>query len=95
MNSYQLVDCSFHDELEALATLRQHCKIIYFTETDEVVEVESQIVDIYAAHQADFLKLKDGTEIRLDRLITVNEKPVKFVCDPTIRPIFKINFVGK
>lgn len=78
MNEYRLVACSFHDELEAIATLRQPCKVIYRTEADETVEVDSQIVDVYAADQADFLKLKDGTEIRLDRLISVNDKPVQF-----------------
>jgi len=35
-------------------------------------------VDVYAANQADFLKLKDGTEIRLDRLISVNGNPTRF-----------------
>ncbi len=81
MEPYQLVDCSFHDELEALAILRQPCKVIYRTEADEVVEVESQIVDVYAAHHADFMKLKDGTEIRLDRLLSVNDKSIQFACD--------------
>lgn len=78
INDYRLVDCSFHDELEALATRRQPCKLIYRTVDGEVVEVEGQIVDVYAAHKADFLKLKDGTEIRLDRVISVNGKPVQF-----------------
>jgi len=27
MNDYCLVDCGFHDQLEALATLRQTCQI--------------------------------------------------------------------
>lgn len=75
MDDYRLVDCSFHDQLEALATLRQPCHIIYCTTTEETVEVHSQIVDIYAANKADFLKLKDGAEIRLDHLISVNGHP--------------------
>ncbi len=80
VDAYRLVDCNFHDELEALATLRQSCKMVYRAVDGEVVEVEDQIVDIYAAHKADFLKLKDGTEIRLDRIITVNGKPIEFTC---------------
>jgi Rho-binding antiterminator len=78
MNDYCLVDCGFHDQLEALATLRQTCQISYRTVTEEIVEVQSQIVDVYAANQADFLKLKNGTEIRLDRLISVNGNPTRF-----------------
>ncbi|MBD3885810.1 hypothetical protein IFO70_29290 [Phormidium tenue FACHB-886] len=78
MNDYCLVDCGFHDQLEALATLRQTCQISYRTATEEIIEVQSQIVDVYAANKADFLKLKDGTEIRLDRLISVNGNPTRF-----------------
>jgi Rho-binding antiterminator len=78
MNDYCLVDCGFHDQLEALATLRQTCQIFYHTVTGEIVRVQDQIVDVYAANQADFLKLKDGTEIRLDRLISVNGNPTRF-----------------
>lgn len=78
MNDYCLVDCGFHDQLEALATLRQTYQISYRTVTEEIVEVESQIVDVYAANHADYLKLKDGTEIRLDRLIAVNGNPTRF-----------------
>ncbi|BAU15397.1 hypothetical protein LEP3755_59550 [Leptolyngbya sp. NIES-3755] len=77
MDDYYLVDCGFHDQLEALATLRQICQISYRTVTGEVVEVQDQIVDVYAANHADFLKLKNGTEIRLDRLISVNGNPTR------------------
>jgi Rho-binding antiterminator len=31
MDDYCLVDCGFHDRLEALATLRQTCQISYRT----------------------------------------------------------------
>lgn len=78
MDKYRLVDCGFHDRLEALATLRQPCQIIYCNAAGEIVEVHDQIVDIYAANKADFLKLKDGTEIRLDRLISVDRKSIRF-----------------
>jgi len=75
MNDYCLVDCGFHDQ-EALATLRQTCQISYRTVTGEIVRVQDQIVDVCC--EADFLKLKDGTEIRLDRLISVNGNPTRF-----------------
>lgn len=78
MNDYCLVDCGFHDQLEAYATLRQICQISHRTVTGEIVEVQAQIVDVYTADKAEFLKLKDGTEIRLDRLLSVNSKPTRF-----------------
>lgn len=78
MSSYRLVDCGFHDRLEAFATLRQICQISYRTTSGEIIEVQDQIVDVYAANKADFLRLKAGTEIRLDRLISVNGKLASF-----------------
>jgi Rho-binding antiterminator len=74
MDAYIPVSCDFHDELEALATLRQECRIVYSNAANELVEVQGLIVDVYAANKADFLKLKDGTEIRLDRIVSVNDK---------------------
>lgn len=78
MDEYRLVDCGFHDQLEALATLRQPCQIRYCNAAEETVEVQDQIADVYAANKAEFLKLKDGTEIRLDRLLSVDGKPIRF-----------------
>lgn len=78
MKDYTPVSCAFHDQLEALATLRQPCQMTYHTSEDEVVERQGLIVDVYAEDKADFLKLEDGTVIRLDRLVSVNGKPRTF-----------------
>ncbi|MEI2577698.1 hypothetical protein [Scytonema sp. PRP1] len=81
MDAYIPVSCDFHDELEALATLRQKCRIVYSNAANELVEVQGLIVDVYAANKADFLKLKDGTEIRLDRIVSVNDKQLSSYSD--------------
>ena len=81
MDAYIPVNCDFHDELEALATLRQECRIVYSNAANELVEVQGLIVDVYAANKADFLKLKDGTEIRLDRIVSVNDKQLSSYSD--------------
>ncbi|MBE9181979.1 hypothetical protein IQ268_25760 [Oculatella sp. LEGE 06141] len=78
MNDYTLISCDFHDELEALATLRQTCQILYRNEVNEQVETNSRIADVYAFNKADYLKLDDGTEIRLDHIISVNGKPASY-----------------
>ncbi len=79
MDSYRLLDCHFYDQLEALATLRQLCQIVYRTSSGEVIEVQDRIADIYAVNQADFLRLTDGTEIRLDCLVSVNGQSVQLI----------------
>lgn len=72
MDSYTPVSCDFQDQLESLATLRQSCSLVYRDDADQQQIAEGLIVDIYAANHADFLRLKDGTEIRLDRIESVN-----------------------
>jgi Rho-binding antiterminator len=74
MDSYTPVSCDFQDELEAIATLRQTCRIVYHNETNTTSEIEGRIVDIYAANHADYVKLEEGTVIRLDQIISVNDK---------------------
>lgn len=81
MDAYIPVSCDFHDELEALATLRKECRIVYRNAANELVEVPGRIVDIYAASKADFIKLNDGTEIRLDRIVSVNDQKVSYSSD--------------
>ena len=81
MDTYIPVSCDFHDELEALATLHQDCHLVYRNHANQVVEVDGLIVDVYAANKADFLKLKDGTEIRLDQIVSVNGKPMSYCSD--------------
>ncbi|MBW4516105.1 MAG: hypothetical protein KME11_12900 [Timaviella obliquedivisa GSE-PSE-MK23-08B] len=76
MDSYTPVSCDFQDELEAIATLRQTCRIVYHTEANTTSEVEGRIADIYAANHADYVKLEDDTVIRLDQIISVNDKRV-------------------
>lgn len=82
MNAYRLVACSFHDELEAWATLRQTCQIIYRDVEGTEQTVTSKIIDVYTADRAEFIKLQDGTVIRLDHLIAVNDQPIQFASSP-------------
>jgi len=81
MDAYTPVSCDFSDELESLATLRQGCRILYHDDANREVEAQGLIVDIYAANHADYLKLEDGTEIRLDRIVSMNNKSVSFASE--------------
>ena len=81
MSDYRLINCEFHDRLEAWSTLRQPCQIVYQNAVGELVTVGDRIVDVYAANREEFLKLSDGTVIRLDKLISVNDEPISFATD--------------
>lgn len=76
---YQSIGCSYYDQLEAYATERTQCEIVY---KDSTVEKNAHgvIVDLYAKDGAEYLKLNDGTVIRLDHLVSVNGKQLQYVC---------------
>ena len=75
---YRAVSCTYYDDLEALATLKKTCQVIYRTDAGTEVSREGRIVDFFVLDKAEFLKLEDGTAIRLDRLVEVDGKPVRF-----------------
>jgi len=71
---YKPISCDFHDELETLAVRRRKCEITYRDISGNPVTVEDWIEDIYTKDKEEFLKLKSGLVIRLDRLIEVDGK---------------------
>jgi Rho-binding antiterminator len=75
---YQNISCSYYDQLEAYAVKRTHCTIVY-TDAEEL-SISGVIVDVFARDGAEYLKLDNGTVIRLDHLVSINGVPVSNVC---------------
>lgn len=72
---YKPIDCGFHDHLEAAATLRRYVKLQYFTEIHEFITVMAVVKDIYTKDKMEFLVLHTGEEIRLDRIVRIDDVP--------------------
>lgn len=78
--SYVPISCSFYDELEALATLRQAAMIHYTNENGKTTEIEGKIKDFFIREGAEYLLLASGLEIRLDYIVSVNGKIMRNYC---------------
>lgn len=78
--SYSPINCDFHDELEAIATLRNTCVIVY-RHSDGETRVQDSIDDVYAQNGEEFIKLKGGLIIRLDALVEVDGKSLPRSCE--------------
>jgi Rho-binding antiterminator len=72
MSDYIPINCNLHDRLEALATLRKQCRIIYQTSEGKTVETLDTFTDIYTKNKEEFAVLDSGTLIRLDALLEVD-----------------------
>lgn len=80
---YTPIDCTIHDELLSLATLRHECVIVYRSEDGKEVSVSDTIGDAFTGGKKEFLRLRWGTVVRLDRIVSVNGKPLRTNCPPS------------
>lgn len=78
-NKYQAISCHFYDELEVLAIKKVISKITYF-ENEIEITIEDLIVDFKTKNKEEFLILKNGTQIRLDKIIKINDLVYKNNC---------------
>ena len=74
MNVYKPIDCNFYDILEALATQKRYVRIQYFTDLHEFQTVDALIKDLYIKDKFEYMLLSNGSEIRLDRLVSADGK---------------------
>lgn len=77
LNDYQPIRCSFHDVLEANATLSKKVEIVYREEDGKHGQIKAIIKDIFNQNKAEYLKLHNGQTIRLDQLISVDGVALK------------------
>lgn len=69
---YQPISCEFHDRLEDLSTLRKAIAIHFRDETGVDQHRDAVIVDIFARDGEEFIVLRGGENVRLDRLVEVD-----------------------
>ena len=77
---YIPISCAFYDELELWALRKTNCKIVYLNDTNERQTIEGVIENLFTKEKVEFLLLKNGFQLRLDQLVTVNDKPLPDVC---------------
>lgn len=78
-DKYQTVSCHFYDELEALAVKKVLSKITYLENENEKI-IEDTIIDFKTKNKEEFLILSSGVNIRLDKIIKINDLIPKDYC---------------
>ncbi|MEM6378746.1 MAG: hypothetical protein AAF705_11040 [Bacteroidota bacterium] len=78
---YQPINCSYYDELEAIATLRKKVEVEYYDQNKPVKVKNVGIKTLFTKNKEEFVVLANDLTIRLDRLIQVDGKPVVLECN--------------
>ena len=74
MKNYQPIDCNLYDYIEHFATLRQVVRINYESVHGTSIVLLARITDTHTTTQKEeFLLLDNGSSIRLDRLIQLDQ----------------------
>lgn len=73
MKTYKPIACSYHDYLLELATFKKVIPIVY-KENEINTVITTRIVDVYTKKGEEFLVTESDLTIRLDQLISVNNK---------------------
>lgn len=69
---YKTISCQFYDKLEELAVKKIKSQIFYMDNENEIC-IEEFIVDFRTKNKEEFLILNNGTQIRLDKILKINE----------------------
>lgn len=80
MKAYTPISCSFYSRLENLADLKMPVPLVFHTEKGPLSLPQVVIEDVYMKEKVEYLRLSDGLEIRLDRLVSVNGIPLRRHC---------------
>jgi Rho-binding antiterminator len=88
MNSaYSPVDNDFLDKLQEAVKFQDFIRLQYFSDINEFITLTQVAKEIIIKNEAKFLRLSNGEEIRLDKIVRVNEYPAPgynedfFKCD--------------
>lgn len=74
LKTYHPIDCNLYDYLEEAATQKRTVEIIYSLKSDQISSISGVVIDLYSKNKAEYLKLDNGLEIRLDKIDSFNGK---------------------
>jgi Rho-binding antiterminator len=80
MQDYQPISCSFYNRLEQLAISKMPVPLVYRDDEELCSLPQAIIEDVFMREKVEYLRLSNGTEIRLDRLFSVNGIPLRRHC---------------
>lgn len=81
MDEYKRIACHFYDELEAASVKKILSDIVFINENNEKNQIKALIVDFKIFNTCEYLILKDGQKIRLDKILLFNTKNPKDYID--------------
>jgi Rho-binding antiterminator len=87
MDTYKPLDTAYRTQIEAFVSARKSVRIQYFSDIQEFITRVAIIKKVYEKEGAAYMELSSGDEIRLDKIVRIEDKPAPgydtnyFACD--------------
>ncbi|MHC2992912.1 hypothetical protein OB13_15490 [Pontibacter sp. HJ8] len=84
---YEPIDPDFREELEAQVAKRAAARLQYYSDIREFITLHATLKELVTKGTEEYLVLTTGEEVRLDRIVRVNDRPAPgydedfFKCD--------------
>jgi Rho-binding antiterminator len=69
---YKPIACGLYDELELRALRKNKINLVFRNSLNEVEIIDCVIADLFSKNKVEYLKTDDGTIIRLDEIIELD-----------------------
>lgn len=69
---YKPIACGLYDELELRALRKNKINLVFRNSLNEVEIIDCVIADLFSNNKVEYLKTDDGTIIRLDEIIELD-----------------------
>jgi Rho-binding antiterminator len=85
--TYQTIDPAFYDTLQALVAKRAGVRLQFYSDIGEFITLHTTLKELVRKDEAEYLVLTTGEEVRLDRVVRVDDIPAPgyneefFKCD--------------
>ena len=74
MNTYQPISCEYYDFIEHFAIKGEELEIQFYGPDNLIQVIKDRIVDTRIQNGEEFIVLAQNEEIRLDHIISLNDK---------------------
>jgi Rho-binding antiterminator len=87
MNTYKPIDASYLAQINVFVRAKKAVRIQYSTDINEFITTVAIIKNISEKEGATYMELSSGEEVRLDRIVRIDDKPAPgydtgyFACD--------------
>lgn len=79
MNDYVRVSNELYEKFEKVFKKQEECELIFLDRTENEVSIKSKILKFLNIDGTEYMKFKNGLQVRLDRVLAFNGEDTKYL----------------